>query len=178
MSTCRVRLILWFVLVAASVLGGLGLDVALRTEAFPLIVRLVGLGGIIVAHFPLKRTGRLLSRLGEAEEWGCTSRLVTGDIYRCVRHPHHLGVGIFMTSLGLLIGHRWSFLLISVTQWLWIIGFLFLVEEPELREKFGSTYETYCEEVPMLLPNLRCTMDVLTQPMDMPSEGRQESSLP
>jgi len=166
MSTCRIRLILWFILVGVSVSGGIALDVALGTRAFPLALRLLGLAGIVVAHFPLKRTGRLLRFRGEAEQWGCTSRLVTDDIYQCVRHPHHLGVGVFMTSLGLLIGHRWSFLIITASQWLWIFGFLFLVEEPELRQKFGKAYEAYRRDVPMLVPQLRCAVRALSEPLE------------
>jgi protein-S-isoprenylcysteine O-methyltransferase Ste14 len=157
-------------LVGVSVLGGIGLNLALSTGAFPLAIRLLGLAGLVAAHFPLKRTGRLLRLRGEAEQWGCTSELVIDDIYRCVRHPHHLGVGVFMTSLALLIGHRWSFLLITVTQWLWIFGFLFLVEEPELHDKFGEGYKAYCEEVPLLMPKLRCAVRVLSQPMEASGE--------
>lgn len=163
-------MILWFVLVAVSVLGGILLDLALSTAAFPLIVRLLGLMGMVAAHFPLKRAGKLLRLRGEPEQWACTSRLVTSDIYRCARHPHHLGVGVFMTSLGLLIGHRWSFMLIAGTQWLWILGFLFLVEEKKTREKFGDAFEAYWEEVPTLLPKLRCATGVLIQSMDAPRE--------
>ena len=59
MSKCRVRLILWLVLAGVSVCGGVVTDVVLRTEAFPLWVRLLGLGGMLLAHFPLKRTGWL-----------------------------------------------------------------------------------------------------------------------
>ena len=165
MSTCRVRLILWFVLVIFSVFGGLLLDVALKTAAFPLLIRLVGLVGVVGAHFPLKRTGKLLRLRGEAEQWGCTSCLITDDIYRCVRHPHHLGVGIFMTSAGLLIGHRWSFLLITLTQWAWVLGFLFLVEEPELRDKFGQAYTAYSRRTSILFPDLRCVVSVLRRPL-------------
>jgi protein-S-isoprenylcysteine O-methyltransferase Ste14 len=170
MSKCRIRLILWLLLAGLSVVGGIVTDFILRTESFPILVRLLGLVGVVTAHFPLKRTGGLLRQLGEAEEWGCTNRLVTRDIYRCVRHPHHIGVGIFMTSLGLLIGHRWSFLLITITQWLWIIGFLVLVEERELLEKFGESYKAYCNQVPMLFPNPLCVLRVLSQPMDVPGE--------
>jgi protein-S-isoprenylcysteine O-methyltransferase Ste14 len=170
MSKCRVRLILWFVLVGVSVVGGVVTDVILRTDAFSVVLRALGLVGIVAAHFPLKRTGRLLHLRGEAEQWGCTNRLITDDIYACVRHPHHVGVGVFMTSLGLLIGHRWSFLLIAGTQWLWIFGFLFLVEEPELREKFGEAYERYRERVPMLVPKLGCTIRVLGEPLQTPEE--------
>jgi protein-S-isoprenylcysteine O-methyltransferase Ste14 len=166
MSKCRVRLVLWLLLAGTAVVGGIVTDLILRTAPFPWFVRLLGLAGMLAAHFPLKRTGRLLRLLGESEEWGCTTRLVTCDIYQCVRHPHHVGVGIFMTSLGLLIGHLWSFLIITLSQWAWVIGFLFLVEEKELLEKFGEDYRAYRERVPMLVPNLRCALSVLSKPLD------------
>jgi protein-S-isoprenylcysteine O-methyltransferase Ste14 len=165
LSVCLKRLIYWLVLTTISVAVGITIDIVLKTESFPLLVRFVGLIGMIVAHFPLKRTGRLLKLLGEQKEWGCTNRLITTDIYQCVRHPHHLGVGIFMTSLGLLIGHVWSFLIITITQWVWVIAFLFLVEEKELREKFGEQYKAYRQQVPMLFPKLKCAFRVLERPI-------------
>jgi len=73
-----------------------------------------------------------------------------------------------MTSLGLLIGHPWSFLLISISQWAWVVGFLFLVEEKELLEKFGEEYEAYRRQVPMLFPNLVCAIRVLSRHIDTP----------
>jgi protein-S-isoprenylcysteine O-methyltransferase Ste14 len=166
LSVCLKRLIYWLVLTTISVVVGIVLDVVLKTETFPLLVRLIGLCGMIVAHFPLKRTGRLLKLLGDQQEWGCTNLLITTDIYQCVRHPHHLGVGIFMTSLGLLIGHWWSFLIITITQWTWVIAFLFLVEEKELREKFGEQYKAYRQQVPMLFPKLKCAFRVFTKPIE------------
>jgi len=173
MSLCRIRLILWLILTITSIIGGIAIDLVLRTAPFPVLVRFLGLAGIVLAHFPLKRTGKLLKLLGESEKWGCTNRLVTTDLYRCVRHPHHLGVGIFMTSLGLLIGHSWSFLIITIIQWFWVLGFLFLVEEPELVKKFGAQYKTYRQKVPMLFPKPVCTFRVLSKPM---SEGQGESA--
>jgi protein-S-isoprenylcysteine O-methyltransferase Ste14 len=167
MSKCRIRLILWLLLAGISIAGGIAADLSLRTKPFPVLVRFLGLAGIVLAHFPLKRTGKLLKLLGESKEWGCTTRLVTIDVYQCVRHPHHLGVGIFMTSLGLLIGYPWSFLIITIIQWLWILGFLFLVEERELVEKFGMAYKTYCQQVPMLFPKPLCALRVLTKSIDV-----------
>ena len=166
MSKCRVRLILWLMLAGVSVCGGVVTDVVLRTGAFPIWVRLLGLGGMVLVHFPLKRTGRLLRQMGGAEAWGCTTQLVTTDIYQCARHPHHAGVGVFMTCLGLLIGHWWSFLFITVTQWVWVMGFLYLVEERELVEKFGEEYKAYRRRVPMLLADPRCVVRVLSKPLD------------
>ncbi len=166
MSVCRIRLILWLFLAGTSIAGGVVTDLILRTEPFPVLVRFLGLAGMLLAHFPLKRTGKLLRLLGESEQWGCTNRLVTTDVYQCVRHPHHLGVGIFMTSLGLLIGYPWSFLIITTIQWLWILGFLFLVEERELVDKFGEEYKAYRQQVPMLFPKLICALRVLTKPLE------------
>jgi protein-S-isoprenylcysteine O-methyltransferase Ste14 len=99
------------------------------------------------------------------KEWGCTSRLITTDIYQCVRHPHHLGVGIFMTSLGLLMGHLYSFLIISISQWVWVIAFLVLVEEKELVEKFGQEYQAYRQKVPMLVPKPICFLRIFARPL-------------
>jgi len=167
MSVCRVRLILWLILVSVSIAGGIAADFILRTEPFPVLVRFLGLAGMVLAHFPLKRTGKLLKLLGDSKEWGCTSRLVTKDLYQCVRHPHHLSVGIFMTSLGLFIGHPWSFLIITIIQWSWVLGFLFIVEEPELVKKFGAEYKAYRQLVPMLFPTPLCALRVLTKPIDV-----------
>lgn len=169
MSICLIRLIVWLLLAGTSIGVGIITDLALGTESFPILIRFLGIAGMLLAHFPLKRTGRLLRLLGEPKEWGYTSRLITIDIYQCVRHPHHLGVGIFMTSLGLFIGHPWSFLLITISQWLWIIPFLFLVEEKELIIKFGREYEVYRQQVPVLFPNLLCIFRVLSKPIELPN---------
>jgi protein-S-isoprenylcysteine O-methyltransferase Ste14 len=168
MSVCRRRVMLWILLAGASIGGGIVTDLVLRTGSFPIFVRFLGLVGMLLAHFPLKRTGRLLRLLGGPEEWGCTTRLVTTDIYRCMRHPHHVFVGVFMTCLGLLIGHLWSFLLITISQWVWVIGFLFLVEEKELMEKFGEQYKAYRQRVPMFFPNPLCVLRVLSKSIEVP----------
>jgi protein-S-isoprenylcysteine O-methyltransferase Ste14 len=177
MSVCRIRLILWLFLAGISIAGGIAIDLILQTQPFPLLVRFLGLTGLVLAHFPLKRTGKLLKLMGESKEWGCTSRLVTIDVYQCVRHPHHLAVGIFMTSLGLLIGHLWSFLIITIIQWSWVLGFLFLVEEPELVKKFGAEYQAYHQQVPMLFPKLLCILQVLTKPMGWVQNQPPENSI-
>lgn len=166
MSVCRVRLILWLFLAVVTVLAGLLTDSLLHTKPFPIWLRIAGLAGLLIAHFPLKRTGRLLSLMGAPEVWGCTTRLITDDLYRCLRHPHHLFIGVFMTSLGLALGHMGSFLFISVPQWLWIMGFLILVEERELIDKFGPAYEAYRREVPMLIGRPACLFKVLTTPLE------------
>jgi len=73
-----------------------------------------------------------------------------------------------MTSLGLLIGHLWSFLIISISQWVWVIAFLFLVEEKELIEKFGEEYKAYRQNVPMLFPKPICVFRVFSKSIEEP----------
>lgn len=171
MSTCRKRLILWLAMTGLSVAVGVGLDLYLRTPWFHPAPRVLGLIGVLVMRVPLQRTGRLLARRGAPEEWGCTTRLVTHDIYACVRHPHHVFIGVFMTSLGALIGRPASFLLIAIVQWVWILWFLTYVEEPELEVKFGAAYRAYRQRVPAVLPRPRCLLAVLRSPLAEPPEG-------
>ncbi len=161
----------------ASIGVGITTDIILKTEAFSIYLRLLGVGGIILSHFPLKRTGKLLRLLGNPTEWGGTSRLITTDIYKCVRHPHHLGVGIFMTSLGLVIGHLWSFLFISISQWVWVILFLFLVEEQELTMKFGKEFEEYRQKTPMLFANPLCVFRVLSKPIIIDNKTAKDAGI-
>ena len=169
MSVCLKRLIYWLLLTGASVSGGVATDLILGSDPFPIPVRFLGLAGMVLALPLLRRSGKVLKALGKPGKWGCTNQLVTTDIYRCLRHPHHLGIGIFMTSLGLLIGRLWSFLIITLIQWVWVIGFLLLVEERELREKFGEEYKVYSQKVPMLLPKPSCVLNSLLKPMDSSS---------
>lgn len=161
-SKCRPRSMLWFLLAVTSVGGGIATDLVLGSTVFPWWVRLLGVLGMGLAYLPLRRTGKLLRQRGQLEKAGCTTRLVTTDLYRCLRHPHHVGVGIFMTSLALFIGRPYSLAIISVSQWVWILGFLILVEEKELAERFGKEYEAYCRQVPMLFPNPVCAIRVLS----------------
>ncbi len=163
MSICRRRLIMWLILAGISVVAGIATDLILKTEPFPPVLRLAGLIGMVLAHFPLKKTGKLLKNQGAPVEWGGTTRLITTDIYQCVRHPHHLGVGVFMTSLGLFIGHPGSFLIITISQWIWVIMFLLLVEEKELMEKFGAEYRAYRQNTPLLVPRPACFFRALTK---------------
>ena len=117
--------------------------------------------------FPVEENGKAIKpndRSGGERE--CTIRLVTTDIYRCVRHPHHVGVGIFMTSFGLHIGCPWSFVIISISQCVKIFGFLLLVEEKELVEKFGKAYESYRRKVPMIFTNPDCAIRVFHRSID------------
>jgi protein-S-isoprenylcysteine O-methyltransferase Ste14 len=179
-SKCRRRLIFWISLTCLSIGTGLLLDIGFfKTNSFALFVRLIGIAGIILAHFLLKRTGKLLGRFGDCELWGWSTKLITCNVYGCVRHPHHLGVGMFMTFLGLAIGYPITFTVIAVTQWSWVFLFVILIEEKECLEKFGNDYREYSRITPMFFGNPVCIVKELLkiaeepQKQGQPREGRK-----
>ncbi len=163
MEKIKRRMFLWLTAIALAFIAGYLLDVVYPYK-LPIYLRMLGLLGIIIAALLLRISGRMLKRFGEPEEWGWTTKLVTHSVYSCVRHPHHFGIGLFVTSLGLLIGGYFTFLLSTVTIWITIIVFLLRVEEVELKEKFGSQYEEYSKRVPMIVPKPICLIKELIHP--------------
>ncbi len=162
MSLMTKRFVLWFSGIVLSFGLGLFLDHRLKTLAFPIWVKALALFLIFFAVLLLARSGRLLRKLGEPkEQWGWTTRLVTSDLYACLRHPHHLGIGLFVSSLSVVVGGVWTFLLASLFIWPAILWFLKSVEEKELVEKFNGEYLSYKEKTPMLLPSPGCLLKVL-----------------
>ena len=77
--------------------------------------------------------------------------LVTSGLFGVVRNPIIAGElmviwaqVLYLVSLGLLV----YAVLISLVGHLVVV----YVEEPELRERFGETYEAYCRDVPRWFP--------------------------
>ncbi|MFA5817854.1 MAG: methyltransferase [Bacteroidales bacterium] len=166
-SKCRKRLIFWISLTIISMGIGLLLDLSLiGTNSFPAFIRITGLAGVIFAHFLLKRTGKLLRIFGKCELWGWSTKLIVKNVYKCVRHPHHLGVGMFMTFLGLLTGYPVTFVIITATQWLWVFLFVLFIEEKECLEKFGNDYREYRKNVPMFFGNPFCIIREMFTPIN------------
>lgn len=165
-SKCRKRLIFWIILTMISIGVGLLLDLnVIKTSSSPIYIRIIGFTGIILTHFLLKRTGKLLRLFGECELWGWSTKLIVKNVYKCVRHPHHLGVGLFMTFFGLLIGYPFTCIIIAFTQWLWVFLFVIFIEEKECLEKFGDEYLKYKKSVPMFFGNPLCIIKEMFKPI-------------
>lgn len=166
-SKCLKRLIIWLSLTIISIVAGLLIELNFTgTQSFPVFIRLIGVIGVILVHFLLKRTGKILRIYGKCELWGWSTSLITHNIYRCVRHPHHLGVGMFMTFLALFIGYPITFFIITISQWLWVFLFVLFIEEKECLEKFGDEYRKYKKEVPLFFGNPVCIVKELLKPVN------------
>ncbi|MFC5995375.1 methyltransferase family protein [Pseudonocardia hispaniensis] len=81
-------------------------------------------------------------------------RLVVGGIYRHVRHPMYVAMGVAVTGQALLLG-RPRLLLYPMIAAVPVAIFVRRVEEPALARTYGAEYEEYRRNVPGWLPRLR-----------------------
>lgn len=93
--------------------------------------------------------------------------LIVKGLYRYVRNPMYIGV------LSIVIGEAISFgspslILYAVILWLAFHLFVVIYEEPHLRNKFGSSYETYCREVRRWIPGIRGAGGLAPKKIDSP----------
>lgn len=78
-------------------------------------------------------------------------RLVVFGLYRHVRNPMYLGV--FTTLLGEALVWRSAWLLAYAFAVFAVqIAFSIVVEEPQLRRRFGEPYARYAADVPRIVP--------------------------
>ncbi len=81
--------------------------------------------------------------------------LVKNWLYRHVRNPMYIGLGVLLVGEALLFPmHRRGILLMLLVLLLIVHLFVVLYEEPSLRRRFGMAYEEYCHHVPRWLPRL------------------------
>lgn len=77
-------------------------------------------------------------------------KLVTTGLHAWVRHPRYVQVLLALLGWSLLA----NYLAAYVASGLWVPGawIIVLLEEKELRERFGREYEEYCRRVPRFIP--------------------------
>jgi protein-S-isoprenylcysteine O-methyltransferase Ste14 len=91
---------------------------------------------------------------GTLAPWDPTSRLVVRGPYRHVRNPMITGVGTMLAGQALFF-RSWP-VAIELALFALVNAIYFpLVEEPGLRDRFGTDYEEYCARVPRWLPRVR-----------------------
>jgi protein-S-isoprenylcysteine O-methyltransferase Ste14 len=138
--------------------GGAGIFIAalhrqlLAPEGAPFWALAAGLVLILVDVYIVRRVSRDLGRarlIGLTEMKG-GGELATSGIYSRVRHPRYAGMILSMLGVCLL---GWRPLLWAIAAgWLLLALTAILMEERELRARFGETYVEYCSSVPRFLP--------------------------
>ena len=130
-------------------------DVPTLTILF-ILAKVAGLGFILVGLFLFIHSVRRFATDGKGTlaPWDPPRNLVIRGPYRFVRNPMISGV------IFILVGE--ALFLLSLPHALWTLTFFAinavyipLLEEPQLRHRFGAEYEEYCENVPRLIPRLK-----------------------
>ena len=93
---------------------------------------------------------RQLVGLPELAPGRYASVLVTEGIYGRIRHPRYVELLMAFSAYALFC----NYLAAYVAAALWIPGMyvIVLLEEKELRERFGAAYDEYCRRVPRFIP--------------------------
>jgi protein-S-isoprenylcysteine O-methyltransferase Ste14 len=88
-----------------------------------------------------------------AEENEVPQRLVVEGPYRYLRNPLYVTDFALILGTALLAG-KWALLALAAL-YAAQLALQLPLEERELRERFGSSYHRYCEQVPRFVPRLR-----------------------
>jgi protein-S-isoprenylcysteine O-methyltransferase Ste14 len=117
-------------------------------DVLAVLVGLAGLAMVIACFVRFVREGR-----GTPAPTAPTEELVVGGLYRYVRNPMYVGVGLVIAAQCL------AFRSPALVVWLALFALavtVFVVgyEQPTLRARYGASYEAYCRSVPAVVPRL------------------------
>lgn len=84
--------------------------------------------------------------------------MVTHGIYSQIRHPRYLGSAFAVVGACMLAGTPWMWL--AAGLWMALTFSAILLEERELRTRFGAAYNAYARRVPRFFPRMsRAALD-------------------
>lgn len=144
-------------------------SIALMAAAFMLRERLLGrdlgssglllvlAGASLVAAAAIARqrlkqlSVSILSGVPELSPAAYPGRLLTEGIYSRVRHPRYVEVVLWVLGYACFANHVGVYLLWLAT--LPALHLVVLLEERELRQRFGADYDAYARRVPRYLPH-------------------------
>jgi len=95
----------------------------------------------------------MLIGIPEISKEGQPGKLLTEGIYGHVRNPRYIEIGFGLAGIALIVNYLAVY--IVFIAYIPVIYIVVILEEHELRKRFGSTYDRYCREVPRFIPRLR-----------------------
>ena len=115
---------------------------------FGLVIIALGLAALVACFVQFVLEGR-----GTPAPVAPTEKLVVGGLYRWVRNPMYLAVGM------IIIGQAVAFASVGVLVWFGlfavaVVSFVTAYEQPTLRRTHGASYDAYCRAVPAWWPRL------------------------
>src|SRR5579863_5218748 len=119
------------------------------------LTRIIG-GILIIAGAPgiVDSFARFaLEGLGTPAPIAPPEKLVVTGLYRYVRNPIYIAVVAVILGQAFLFGD-WDLLWYGALLWLFFHVWVVMIEEPTLKQTFGTEYESFRSNVPRWIPRL------------------------
>jgi protein-S-isoprenylcysteine O-methyltransferase Ste14 len=131
--------------------------IAFRREVFldsapPATSIIAGMALLVLEGWIFWRVKRDLggARLVGKTELSGGGEIVRTGIYRRLRHPRYVGSLLAIVGACLIAGTRVMWIVTMI--WTLLMLSAILLEEREMRARFGADYVAYCRNVPRFLP--------------------------
>ena len=110
------------------------------------------LGAILAWKRRRHLTYKILVGLPEFTPQDSSGRLLTEGLYARIRHPRYVEILLFTAAYAFFANHVGSYVVtvLSIPATYLVV----LMEEKELRNRFGIEYEEYCLRVPRFVPRI------------------------
>ena len=121
--------------------------------SLPLVVLgIVGLacGATITVRRRKHLTSKILSGIPELSADPADQKLLTQGIYGTIRHPRYIEALLWVLGYAFIANYVGLYVLFVLS--IPTVFLIVLLEERELRERFGAEYEEYCRRVPRFVP--------------------------
>lgn len=124
------------------------------TKAPSILAAIVGMAFVAADFVLFYYAGKHLGHrklVGHAELTGKTE-LARNGIYRYARNPRYSGMMLAVVGACLMAGTGWGWIVGAL--WFVLVMGTILLEEREMRQRFGREYEEYCRAVPRFIPRI------------------------
>ncbi|UCG85297.1 MAG: isoprenylcysteine carboxylmethyltransferase family protein [Gemmatimonadota bacterium] len=95
---------------------------------------------------------RILAGVPELQPSSAGGRLLHQGIYARIRHPRYVSFMFGVSAVALFTNYLAMYLLVVISAA--ALYLVVLLEEKELRNRFGDEYVQYCERVPRFFPHV------------------------
>ena len=142
-------------IVAVWLLRDTLLWIDLGTEAITIVLAGISVGvGLFLNRERRKSLGYgVISGMPELSKRRYPGKLMTDGIYGRVRHPRYIEIFFLVSGYALFSNYAGPYLMVLLS--LPVIYLVVVLEERELRERFGPSYQEYCRRVRRFVPRLR-----------------------
>lgn len=131
----------------------LGRDLGTSLPAIAAAVPLIVVAGVISRKRRRHLTFRILAGVPELDPGQPGTGLLTEGIYGRVRHPRYVEFTLALVGWSLFVNYAGLYLLTALS--ILALYVIVLIEERELRERFGPAYADYSARVPRFIPRPR-----------------------